>query len=191
MGGENKDQPLPAGAQDAVTLSKKEYEDLMQKIQDLEGVKQRMLMAAADFENAKKRLTRERDEFVKFALEKLIGNLIPVLDGFDRAIGHAGEDPASIKGVVEGIQMIYKQFENVLKGEGLRKVSGQGKDFNPEFQEAIGYIEEPGHEHEVVEEIQPAYYLNDRLIRAGKVKIRIHPRNPAEAGTDEKQDEIT
>lgn len=176
---------------DEVILSKKEYEELQTRLKELEGMKEQLLRSAADFENAKKRLVRERDEFVKFSQENLIRNLLPILDNFERALSHTGETTGSnLKAVVTGVQMILKHLNEVMKSQGLTRIETLGKKFDPHLHETVGYVKEKGKEDEIVEEVEPGYQLHDRLLRAAKVKIRVSPSSSVHA-SEEKQEEIT
>ncbi len=185
------ENPEPENEPDEITLSRAEYEALFAKVKELEAGKDQFLRAAADFENAKKRLTRERDEIVKFSQENLIRDLLPVLDNLERALSHAGEiKDSAAKGVVAGIQMVFKQLQEVLKGQGLKRLQTVGEKFDPHQHEAVTFLHEEGKEDEIVEEIQPGYFLHQRLLRAAKVKVRVHPQaNSSES--EEKQEEIT
>src|SRR5687767_3437884 len=126
---------------DEITLSKKEYDELLGQISEAQALKNRLLSSAADFENAKKRLTRERDDFVKFSQENLIRSLLPVLDNFERALAHAGEDAKNMKGVITGIQMVYKQLMEILKAQGLKRIQSVGEKFDPHKHEAIAHVQ--------------------------------------------------
>lgn len=183
---ENENQePL---AEENITLSRLEYDDLLKRLNDMEQLKERLLLSAADFENAKKRLSRERDEFVKFSQENLIRDLLPVLDNFDRALSHAGEaNEKNLKSIVSGVQMVQKQLSEILKNQGLKKVATVHEKFDPHRHEAVSFAHEEGPDDIVVDEIQSGYSLHDRLLRAAKVRVRT--AKPAD--TDEKQDDIT
>ena len=183
-----------------VILTRKEYEELTARLAELEGMKDRLLRSAADFENAKKRLTRERDDFVKFSQEGLLRDLLPVLDNLERALAHAGAPSAdggeknNLPGILAGVRMVSKQLGEVLKNQGLKRLSVAGEIFNPNQHEAVGYVEEKGRDHEIVEEVEPGYLLHDRLLRAAKVRVRIGP-SPEKSSDlkpeEEKQEEIT
>jgi molecular chaperone GrpE len=171
---------------DEVTLPKQDYEELLKRVAELDSLKDRLLHSAADFENAKKRLTRERDEYVKFSQENLIRDLLPVLDNFERALAHAGEgDSANSKGIVAGVEMVRKQLFDALKNQGLKRLQAVGEVFDPHEHEAVGFVHEPGPENIIVEEVQPGYRLHDRLLRAAKVRIRTIP------APGDSQEEIT
>ena len=170
--------PSPEG-QETVSISKKEYEGLLAKLKELEGAQERFLRGAADFENAKKRLAREREEFIKFSQENLLRELLPILDNFERALSHAGEskkDP-----VIAGIQMVFKQLGEIFKSQGLVRIKTVGELFDPSRHEAVAFVSSEGREDEIVEEIESGYFLHDRLLRAAKVRVR----------SSEKTEEIT
>lgn len=173
-----EEQPIPSEQEETVSLPRKEYEQLLARLAELEGTKERFLRAAADFENAKKRLTRERDEFVKFSQESVMKDLLPVLDNFERALSHAGvvKDPAAKK-VIEGIEMVFKQLSEILKTHGLARLKTVGEKFDPHLHEAVAYVHEPGEEDRITDEIQAGYQLHGRLLRAAKVRVRA-PETP-------------
>lgn len=171
-----------AGGADEVPLPKKDYNELLAKAKELEELREKLLRSAADFDNAKKRLMRERDDFVKFSQENLIRSLVPILDNFERALAHvpASQDPG-MKGVISGIQILLKQFRETLKQQGLKRVASVGEKFDPHVHEAVGHVEQEGEPDRVVEEIEAGYFLHDRLLRAAKVRV----------SAPEKQEEIT
>lgn len=175
-------------ASDNVTLPRKELDSLNARLKELEDLKDKLLRSAADFENAKKRLAREREDFVRFAQENLIRSLLPVLDNFERALAHAAQPSGDItpreiehvKAMVSGIEMVYRQLSEILKGQGLVRIKTEQEIFDPQKHEAVAYHQEEGKDHEILEEIEAGYLLGGRLLRAAKVKIRVVP--PADAG---------
>jgi len=178
---------------DGVTLSKQEYDALNTRLQELERMREKLVQSAADFENAKKRLNREREDFVKFGQENLLRSLLPILDNFERAIAHSGssadaEDSSAaarqFKNVISGIQMVQKQLADVLKAQGLTRIKSLGELFDPHKHEALSYMEQDGKEDEIVAEIEPGYMLHDRLLRAAKVNVRTAKSSPAGEGQD-------
>ena len=190
-GHEAHSEPGPAQGEESaksVTLTKKEYDALIATVQELEGLKDKMLRTAADFENSKKRVMRERDEYVRFAQEALIRDLIPLLDNFERALSHGGDiqDP-KLKGVITGIQMVFKQMSELLKNQGLARLETLGKKFDPHWHESVGFVHEPGEEDQIVQEVEAGYTLHGKLLRAAKVRVRGH----AKPTSEEKQEEIT
>ena len=188
-----------------VSVPKAEYENTLARLKELEGIREKLLLSAADFENAKKRLAREREEFGKFSQENLIRHILPVLDNFERAIGHfkpEEENVKELKGIVTGIRMVYKQLSEILRNEGLVRIQSVGKPFDPHRHEAVSHVPESGPEDEIVEEVQAGYLLHDRLLRAAKVKVRVAPGKAGTGGAggagrvkaesqEEKQEELT
>lgn len=178
----NEDPRNGAGESSEVTLSRDEYQNLMKRLEELEGLREKLMRSAADFENAKKRLARERDDFVKFSQENFIRSILPVLDNFERALLHAQTQqqsaPAeaqSLKGLISGIQMVHKQFTDTLKNQGLSRIQALGEVFDPHKHEAMAHIPEEGPEDVVIQELEAGYMLHDRLLRASKVNVRVAP----------------
>ncbi|MFA6599857.1 MAG: nucleotide exchange factor GrpE [Candidatus Omnitrophota bacterium] len=192
--GDCKAEPSEAAAEQ-VTLSAGDYESLRDKVAEAEALKEQLLRSAADFDNAKKRLSKEREEFVKFGQENLIRGMLPVLDNFHRVLDHAGEDSGekNLKSLVTGVQRIFKQMQDGLQSQGLRKIDAAGQKFDPHRHEAVGYVHEEGEEDVVVDELEAGYELHGRLLRPAKVRVRMHPPSdgPSGAQSGEKQDEIT
>ncbi|MDP3920900.1 MAG: nucleotide exchange factor GrpE [Candidatus Omnitrophota bacterium] len=158
-----------------VVLEHKEYEELLSAIKELEEHKDKFLRSAADFENAKKRLARDREDFLKFGQESLLRSLLNVLANFERALQHAKESPGQ-EALVSGVEMVYKQLADILKIQGLKRLETKDAAFDPHLHEAVGYVEEEGKEDTIVDEIEPGYMIHDRLLRAAKVRVRVAPK---------------
>jgi len=176
-------EPVVESAGQEIRLSKEEFETLKNQVAELEGLREKMLRTAADFENAKKRLGREKDEFLKFGQESFLRSVLPVLDNLERAIAHSGQVPGShaegadphLNALVSGIEMVQKQLIDILQGKGLTRIETRGQLFDPNFHEAVGFVQEEGREDEIIDEIEPGYMFHDRLLRAAKVRVRIAP----------------
>lgn len=160
-----------------------EAEELEQPVEDeadwkVEAEKSRdlLLRAQADMENVKKRLEREKTEFLKFANENLIKDLLPVLDNLERALNHAREEGSDANGIAEGVQLTMDGFKNVLEKFGVAPIKAKGERFDPNYHEAVMQQESPdGEENVVLEEVQKGYLLNDRLIRPTMVVVSRKP----------------
>jgi molecular chaperone GrpE len=126
----------------------------------------------AEFENFKKRNTRERFELMKTAAQDTINAILPVLDDFDRA-KKAAEDKNTSEQLSEGILMVYNKLYTVLGNKGLTPMESTGKEFDPELHEAITEIPAPTEEMKgkVVDTVENGYYLNDKIIRFAKVVV--------------------
>jgi len=190
--------PVPNGGK--IEVSAQEYEALKKKVEELEGLRQKFLLAAADYENAKKRNAREKEDFIKFSQERILRDLLPVLDNFERAVDHATTASANasayedlrqnLKTVIDGVERVEKQLTDILKMHGLKRIETTGQMFNPHFHEVVAHVPEEGKEDQIVDELEPGYMLHDRLLRAPKVRVRVSPSKAA-SGSEEKQDEIT
>jgi len=157
-------------AENASTRSGGDLEAARKEIAEL---RDRELRKLAEFENFKKRTEREKTEYFRFALADFFRDLLPVLDNFERALGHApaaGDDEYR-----QGIELIYRQFSEALKKRGLTEVPTQGA-FDPNVHEAVAREETAGVEpNSIVAVLQKGYYLNDRLLRPAFVKVATAP----------------
>jgi molecular chaperone GrpE len=151
-------------------------EDLRRQVEEKQD---RLLRALAEAENVKRRAQRERDEYVRYANESLLRDLIPVLDNFDRALTAAratGEAP----GVVGGVELIQRELLKALERVGVTRYSALGQPFDPNRHEAIARVvsadAKPG---TVVAEIAPGYALHNRVLRAALVSVAAAPDEDA------------
>lgn len=180
----SKADPEAASHENEVTLSKEEHQKLLDQVKELETLREKLLRGAADYDNAKKRLAKEREEFIRFSQERLLRDLLPILDNFERAVAHSEAESVSA-----GIQLIWKQLLDVIAQHGLKRFSSEGKHFDPHLHEAVDQVEEEGPEGIVVKEILSGYRLHDRVFRPAKVRIRVHKGSREKM--DEKEEELT
>ncbi|MBP9733768.1 MAG: nucleotide exchange factor GrpE [Candidatus Omnitrophica bacterium] len=153
---------------ETVTVAKAEWEALSGKAAEAEA---KYLLAAADFENMKKRLQKRSDDLVKFAIENLVSDIIAVVDDLDRAIGSLdkGHDP---KEVQKGLHLAQGTFHKILAQNGVEAIDCVNKPFDANLHEAVAEVVDEAREDEsVVEEVQKGYTLHGRLVRPSKVKI--------------------
>jgi molecular chaperone GrpE len=134
----------------------------------LKDTHERYLRAAADFENWKKRAAREREDTVKFGTERLIKDVLPVIDNLERALAAAGSDP---KTLLEGVRLVVKQFGEALAKHGVKSFSAVGQPFDPNLHEAL--MQQPSElpANTVVTELVKGYTLHDRLVRPAAVVV--------------------
>lgn len=149
-----------------------EIEDLKKKLEECERQRDEYLAgwqrARADFSNYRKDEALRFEEMARFASENLIKDLIPVLDSFDLGIATLEKSG----NVDKGIYMIRAKLEDVLRERGLERVKVEiGKPLNPEIAEAIIEVESEGESGIVLEEIEPGYKLNGKVIRPARVKV--------------------
>lgn len=129
------------------------------------------LRLRADFENTKKRLERDKLEAIKFANERLLSEILPIMDNLDRAMASLteGHDPAKVK---DGLKIAQEELHQVLELHGVQMVKSVGEEFNTQFHEAVGVVEgSDAKDGTILEEVQRGYLLNGRLIRPSRVKI--------------------
>jgi molecular chaperone GrpE len=157
----------------------KEIEELKKKLEEKEKEAKenydRLLRTAADFENYKKRATREKEDWTKFANEDLIRAILPFVDNLERAVNHA-QKVADTGVLVEGVRLTIQQLLQALNKFGLSSFESVGKPFDPAMHEAMLVVETDKHEpNQVVEEFQKGYLLNDRLLRPATVSVSKPP----------------
>lgn len=150
-------------------------QDLMRELEKLRGEKEDLVNTAqrlqADFDNFRRRTRTEKEELVKYAVGDLVEKLLPVVDNFERAL-QAVEDKTELRSFADGVEMIFRQFMQVLEQEGLTPVEAVGCQFDPNCHEAVMQVESEDHEaNTVLEEFQKGYHLNGRLIRPSMVKV--------------------
>lgn len=132
----------------------------------------RFLRLSAEFENFKKRTTREMNEFRKFANETIIFELLPVVDNLERAIESSGGDENSNSCVVEGVEMTLKAILKVFQQFQVKQIESMGKPFDPLFHQAMMREESDAvPENTVIKELQKGYLLHERLIRPAMVVV--------------------
>lgn len=126
----------------------------------------------ADFENFRKRANKERLDQLKFAGEDVYKQLIPVMDDFERAM-RSNEKNTDIKGVKEGVHLIYNKFKNLLTQNGVAEMNSTGKVFDSELHDAVTNIPapKPDLKGKVVEEVEKGYWLNGKVLRHAKVVV--------------------
>jgi molecular chaperone GrpE len=145
--------------------------ELAQMREQAEEHYQRYLRTQADFDNFRRRSRMEKEEFAKYASMKLIEQLLPIVDNMDRALT-SSRDTTDFDALVKGVEMTFRQLEQVLEQEGLKKMDAVGQPFNPEFHQAIMQVDSDEHEEGiVVEEMQKGYILKDKILRPAMVKV--------------------
>lgn len=174
-----KEEELPTEeSSNEQTLKLKELEEsLAAKTQEAETNYQRLLRLGADFENYKKRIEREQSEFLKSAQAQLIKDLLPVLDNLERALGTVEAPPDTNKdALISGLEMVFKQFKEVLAKAGVEEIKAKGEPFDPSLHEAVEVRHlETQPEGIVVDEFQKGYLLHGKVLRPAKVVVAKNP----------------
>ena len=153
---------------------KNEIEELKTRISELEGenvkLKNEYLKAYADTENTRRRLQQEAEQTRKYRIQSFALDILPVLDNLERAL--AIEPTPETESYRKGVEMIYQQLIHALTKEGVSEIEAMGKEFDPNFHQALMMeaVEgvEPNH---VTEVLQKGYMLKDRILRAAMVKV--------------------
>jgi len=167
------DQPLTDSAADqAATPDTNAVSEENNTSNELSDLKDKYLRLAAEFENYKRRTTKERADLFKTANQELMVALLPVIDDFDRARQHTQgvADPAALQNALD---ITYNKLNKTLQQKGLAPMNAKGGDFDAELHEAITQIPAPSDDlrGKIVEEIEKGYYLGDKVIRHAKVVL--------------------
>lgn len=161
------DEASPEQEEDAAAAEAQ----LEQLRQQLEEQQQRLLRVQADYDNFRRRTRQEKEEFAKYAASELVEQLLPVLDNFDRAL-HAAENSKDFDSLFKGVDMIFRQFLQVLEQSGLKEMDAVGQPFNPEYHEAVMKVEDSEQEEgTIVEQLQKGYMFKDKVLRPAMVKV--------------------
>jgi molecular chaperone GrpE len=139
-----------------------------------DALQDRLLRTAAEFDNYRKRVERERRDVAAFAAADVMLDLLPIVDNLERALqATPGADPDSLH---RGVELIHRQMLDLLSKRGVRRIEALGADFDPNLHEAV--VHEPSDAHregEVMEELRGGYTLADRLLRPSMVKVARRP----------------
>lgn len=135
-------------------------------------LKDKYLRQAAEFDNYRKRVLKEKSELIQNGGESVISSLLPIIDDFERALQNMkkSDDTAALK---DGVELIYQKFMKTLESNGLKTIETKEADFNTDFHEAVAMIPAPNDESKgkVVDCVQKGYKLNDKVIRHAKVAV--------------------
>jgi molecular chaperone GrpE len=156
------------------TAEKVSAEETLQEVKKEEvDYKAKYYYVAAEMDNYRKRMEREKENLLKFGNERVLSDLLEVADNFDRTICMLkGDTDEKVKNIVIGLDMVSKQFLDTMGKHGLTPIQAIGKEFDPNFHEAIAQEYAEGKKpNEVIKEMQKGYTLNGRVIRAPKVVV--------------------
>jgi molecular chaperone GrpE len=150
-----------------------ETEETVEAKADTEDFKSKYYYLAAEMQNIQRRFDKEKEGLLKFGSEKILKDLLEVVDNFERTLGFIKNDEdEKVKNIVVGIDMITKQMLTTLEKHGLKQVEAIGELFDPNFHEAITTEAKEGTEDETITHVhQNGYTLNERLLRPAKVTI--------------------
>jgi molecular chaperone GrpE len=150
--------PTPAFADEIVELRK-----------ERDGLQDRLLRQAAEFDNYRKRIDRERRDTSQYAAVEFLQELLPIVDDFERALRI---DAAGAESYRQGLEIIHRALMELLRKRGVTPIESVGTAFDPQFHQAIAYEDDPDRpDGEVTEEFARGYRLGDKLLRPAMVKV--------------------
>ena len=168
--GPARSDPAPPASPEA------QLDELRRQLDDKQD---RLLRALAEMDNIRRRAQRDRDDYVKYANESLVRDLIPVLDNLDRALESA-RATAGAGSVVTGVELIQRELLRVLERSGVTRYSAVGQPFDPTRHEAVArVVSTEAAPDTVVNETAPGYLLNGRVLRAAMVAVAAAPDEDA------------
>lgn len=173
---ENLNTTTPETPETEEVLGKKEpVDDKLQAEQlqsDLDAANDKYLRLYAEFDNYKRRVSKERLELMQSAGKEVIANLLPVIDDLERAL-KAFETITEVTQAKEGISLVTQKLKTILGNQGLKEMESIGNPFDADLQEAITNVPAPNEElkGKVIDEIEKGYFLHDKVLRHAKVVV--------------------
>ena len=169
--GSEEEAPEEAAAADAAM--QEEIEALKGQVdglnKDLQEKKDRLLRLQADFDNFRRRSAKEREEISAVVTQNFCKDMLPLLDNFERAMAAETKD---VEAFQKGVEMIFTQFQEILKKNGLEHIEAIGQKFDPNFHQAVMRVEDPEREDDTVaQELQKGYMVKGRVIRPSMVQV--------------------
>jgi molecular chaperone GrpE len=166
MGRDDNQEMTEVG--DQVQATDPQVTELQTLKQEKDDLHDRLLRKQAEFENYKKRVEREKSEFVQFASAELMKELLNSLDSFELALRNAKTDEQTLR----GFELIYKQWLDTMGRFGLKPIEAKGKIFDPHYHQAVSTTPtDEVEENTVLEEMRKGYLLNGRLLRPAMVSV--------------------
>ncbi|QDQ43257.1 nucleotide exchange factor GrpE [Methylacidiphilum kamchatkense] len=162
-----------------VVVSSRLLSEWKQKAQQTDEMHEKLLRTLADWDNARKRISKEKEEAIKHANTQILQSLLPIIDNFEIGI-QSSQKASDINSVLTGVKMVLSQFLQILKEEGVEPIEAVGKPFDPHFHESLGFVEtdevEEGH---VASQLRKGYMYKGRLLRAAAVYVAKKPTAPS------------
>ncbi|EGQ4152028.1 nucleotide exchange factor GrpE [Staphylococcus pseudintermedius] len=138
---------------------------------EVDAKEEQYLRLYAEFENYKRRIQNEAQTQKRYQAQKVLTDVLPALDNFERALKIEGDDE-SFNALKKGVEMVYESLLKALEDNGLEKIKTEGEQFDPNFHQAVMQDENPDFESgQITEELQAGYQLKDRVLRASMVKV--------------------
>lgn len=187
---EAKPEEAETPAEEAEVTAEQEMAKMKQEVEETNDT---MLRLAAELDNYKKRVAKERESLIRYIVQDIIQELLPILDNFERAIESADKSK-DCDSLLEGVRMISRQMYDALERKGVSRINAAGKTFDPTIHEAVMQVNSEEHpENVVVEELQKGYMLHDRVIRPSMVVVSkgadVEPEGQEDKETVEQREE--
>lgn len=170
---EGSEEEAPEEAASEAAAMQEEIEALKGQVEkltgDLQEKKDRLLRLQADFDNFRRRSAKEREEISAVVTQNFCKDMLPLLDNFERAMAAETKD---VEAFQKGVEMIFTQFQEALKKNGLEQIEAVGQKFDPNFHQAVMRVEDPEREDDTVaQELQKGYMVKGRVIRPSMVQV--------------------
>lgn len=170
---EGSEEEAPEEAASEAAAMQEEIEALKGQVEkltgDLQEKKDRLLRLQADFDNFRRRSAKEREEISAVVTQNFCKDMLPLLDNFERAMAAETKD---VEAFQKGVEMIFTQFQEILKKNGLEHIEAVGQKFDPNFHQAVMRVEDPEKEDDTVaQELQKGYMVKGRVIRPSMVQV--------------------
>ena len=160
-------------------MSDQEQNNIEEPVEEAAADDDRLLRLAADFENYKKRAAREREQYIALANERIVKDLLPILDDLERALASAEQhEEAQLE---EGVRLVHRSLASLLERNGLTQIETEGK-FDPHVHEALLSQPSDAEEGSVIEVVQKGYSLGDRVLRPARVVVAAPKGTPGGDG---------
>ena len=170
----DQEEPKAEEGQEQTELSQEEQleQELAKAKEENASMQDKYLRLSAEFDNYRKRTMKEKSELIKNASERVITDILPVLDDLERALQNM-QKSEDAKALTEGVELIHGKFLKVLAQQGLKKIETEGKAFDTDYHEAIAMIPAANEEQKgkILDCVQTGYTLNDKVIRHAKVAV--------------------
>jgi len=165
------DKDMPEGETTGEESIASLREALEKKEAECRELQDKYVRALAEMDNFRKRMNREMNDSVKFANEKILGDLLAVLDNMERAITHSREKK-DFDSLLDGLELTMKEFRGVFEKHGVQSVESVGQLFDPSKHHAVSMVESDSHgDNVIVDEFRKGYLLNDRVLRHSLVSV--------------------
>lgn len=189
----SEDQAVPPQEEENLTEEadlKASADESVRLTAELEEMSEKYMRLYAEFDNYKKRVNKDKEELLKYGQESILYELLTVIDNLDLALKHASDEVST--GLIQGVEITYKELMKTLEKFGLTRVEAEGKTFDPSVHHAMSQVENGElEENIVVEEYRKGYMLKDKVLRPALVAVSKKPLENKKGTETIKTDNIT